>query len=350
MAEQPVPRNEQPAGAGFLRSLRFGNCTLRPWYVLFIAVTPLLVYLASERLLGSFALNFGAVPEYFTEFDRHRAEAARLGSVGAFFLMAAAAAAAFAYFLYTLRLLEKRSALLVAAVFLATVVTLSVMSPAQSSPHNTAYSGSGLLCAALTYGDVEKPLPVEKGPPPKVKVSDARVDGACPAGAHRQVRSLLAWNQFAVLLGLASLIFGSICCLAGPSGGTPDPMDLPHWEEQSERLNGYLYLSAILLVTGLMFVAAMLKWPSFALLAPASYEAHVNALTAYYGFTYTVLLGSFYVPVAMILSGRVKKLKAAPTSGGKVPEAFKGPLQLLKIAAAIFSTSLAPIVAGLMSL
>jgi hypothetical protein len=347
-----------------------GTCILRPPSALLIAVAPLAVYLVSEQLLRSFGLNFGTVREFsFVKFEHHLAEAARLSSLGAFFLIAAAAAAAFAYFVYTLRLLRTPSLYLVGGAFVASVVVMSLTVLPKEGPQETAFSSSALICTALSYGAQTK-QPEEAGPPPRFRIPDARRNGRCEAAGYTQLRSLLKWNQIAVLLGLASLIFGSICCLAGPDGDEPDPARadagtagpgktasdekaakdrLTHWEEQSDRLNAYLYVSAILLVAGLMFVSAILKWPSFAV-ASAAYETHVNALTAYYGFTYTVLLGSFYVPVAVSLSARVRKLKPEAASTDKVPEAFKGPLQLLKIAAALFSTTMVPIVASLLSL
>jgi hypothetical protein len=134
-----------------------------------------------------------------------------------------------------------------------------------------------------------------------------------------------------------------------------DEQQRARYEEQSERLNTYLYLSALLLVTGLLFVSAVFRLPSYALLSVDSYEAQVKALTAYYGFSYTVVLASFHVPVAMYLSARVKALpaKVAGAKGAAataaVPNAFKGPVQVLKIAAAIFSASLAGVVASLAS-
>lgn len=348
--------------------LKSGSCTLRPASALLIVLAPLLVYALSDGLLRDFGLDFGTAPQELLQFDRHSAEAARLNSLGAFFLLGAAAAAAFAYFLYTLRLLQTRSLILVGGAFLASLLIVGVMLLPKEGPQETAFSKSGLVCTAFGYGDLNLKAIDEKVSPRKVKVPDLRKNGGCAAADHARLRTLLRWNQIAVLLGLTSLIFGSICCLAGPVEDEAGPGDtaaangsdpvaaeqaakrLAHWEEQSERLNGYLYLSAILLVTGLLFTSAILKWPSFALPTPNSYGAHVDALTAYYGYTYTVLLGSFYVPVAVGLSARVRALKPAVAASGKVPEAFKGPLQLLKIAAAIFSTSLAPILAGLLSL
>ena len=53
------------------------------------------------------------------------------------------------------------------------------------------------------------------------------------------------------------------------------------------------------------------------------------------------MLASFYIPVATILTGKVKALKPAAQGESKLPDAFKGPLQPLKIVLGLFSTALA---------
>ncbi len=112
---------------------------------------------------------------------------------------------------------------------------------------------------------------------------------------------------------------------------------LQYWEHQSAWLNTYLYLSALLLGTGLLFVGTFLRWPSFLLLDPKSYDAHVGAMVAYYGFTFTVMLAAFYIPVATILANRVQ---ARIRDAAKLPEAFKGPVQILKILLGLASPTL----------
>ena len=204
------------------------------------------------------------------------------------------------------------------------------------------------------------------------------------------MRGLGRWQHLGVILSFSALVLGAICCLAPPpnrrtaesppppaptpadaarqarapavdepaalaaaKAGTPvidaaapvpepaaDPV-LSHWEEQSRWLNTYLYLAALLLVTALLFIHAYLRWPGFVLEDRTGYDNHMGALVSYYGFTFTVMLAAFYVPVATILSHRVEGKKVPEPGESKLPKAFAGPVQLLKIVLALFSSAFA---------
>ena len=237
-------------------------------------------------------------------------------------------------------------------------------------PVSSEAAGKAARAASTTAASPESDAPTG------VAVSNLRVDGRCSGRRFSQLRSLFIAQIIIVILAGSCLVLGAICCLGervsaplaggadpvptpAPDGGAaapaagggagepagapsppPDP-DLLHYEEQSKRLNSYLYASALLLGSGLLFVSAGLSWPQFALTDPAGYEAHAQALTTYYGFSYTVVLASFYLPVAGILSGKVRKLNPVAPGESKLPEAFKGAFQILKIALALLSTSVA---------
>lgn len=218
--------------------------------------------------------------------------------------------------------------------------------------------------------------------PPGVLVKHVRpeVPENCSGKAIERMRDLEKWQVIAVVFAFSALVFGAICCLAKPvvepraetsagaDGGTgavagaaatpaaaapaapapaPDP-ELQHWEAQSEWLNTYLYLSALLLWTVLLFLNAYLRWPAFALVTPKPYEDYTSALLAFYGFTFTVMLAAFYIPVAVLLSSKVKARAKTADGAGKLPDAFKGPVQLLKILLGLFSTALAGTVPGIL--
>lgn len=331
-----------------------GRCVLRTWHLL-IALGPIVVFVFSDQLLKRLGLPAEWMPPHFAEFDGNKEGAARLNTLGTFFLFMASAAGALAFFLYTLRLLDRtwRSAVLAAFLILSGGTGLIVQT--MNTPESQEYLGSALVCAALAHNpqtsnvDIDGAVP--QGQQPRVKARDQRINGKCMARSFNQLRDLLRWEKIGIVLGVASVVFGSICCLAGPrnSSAMAAEQKLSHYEEQSERLNTYLYLSALLLVTGLLFAAAFLRWPSHALMDTARYDTHANALISYYGFSYSVLIASYYAPVATILSARVKALKPAASATAKLPEAFRGPLQVLKIAAAIFSTTLASLLSNLVS-
>ena len=172
----------------------------------------------------------------------------------------------------------------------------------------------------------------------------------CPNPAADRMARFLRWQGMAMVLAISALIFGAIACLAeiAPRPGKKEELD--HWEQQSEWLNTYLYASAFLLACGLVFINAFLLWPSYALLQAEAFKAHVGALVAFYGFTYTVMLASFYIPVATLLSSKVRPLKPPATEGSKLPLAFKGPFQVLKIVFALMSTAVASVFTGLLGL
>ncbi|HEX9963451.1 MAG TPA: hypothetical protein VGB04_00525 [Allosphingosinicella sp.] len=190
----------------------------------------------------------------------------------------------------------------------------------------------------------------------------------CSGKGIERMRSLEWWQAFAVVFAFSALVFGAICCLATPARASgdageaeaardqrladperdpaspalprTDPEPEPgHWEAQSEWLNTYLYLSALLLGTVLIFLNAYLRWPAFALVDPKPYETYASALLAFYGFTFTVMLAAFYIPVAVLLSRKVKKQSQTGAPGA--PDAFKGPVQLIKILLGLFSPALA---------
>ena len=174
---------------------------------------------------------------------------------------------------------------------------------------------------------------------------------------------------YLVALAFSGLMFGAICCLANPAPETlfaslpgeaegeppPDPVAAPdpaleYWEQQSQWLNAYLYLAALLLGTAMLFINAYMRFPTFLLVATPDYEANVAASVAYYGFVFTLMLAAFYIPVALTLSSRVQDLKPAAAGESSLPEAFRGPLQLLKIVLGLFSTALAGVLPGILGM
>jgi hypothetical protein len=199
------------------------------------------------------------------------------------------------------------------------------------------------------------------------------------ATSHSLVRFMraheLADLQYAlIVLAFSGLVVGAICCLRDPRAcpglAVADPetaahgpfpaadersvaaphservdaeraADLAHWEHQSARLNACLYLGALLLGSSLLFIGAFLRWPLYALLDAAPYADYVNAMLAYYGSTFSVMLVAFYVPAAAILSVKVRASAEATTGEAKLPEAFQGPLQLVKIVVGLGGTAFA---------
>jgi hypothetical protein len=297
-------------------------------------------------------MRFDWRPDRLAVFNSSREIAARLNVLGALVLVTAAAAASILFFLSTLRSLAQKDKAVLLGAFAFTALLLGAkLLPV---PQTDSFITSSLVCTSVSYSAEESKTAhqiIKEGKPTEVELPPKRLDTKCTDDQLKPVRLFETIDMFAVLLGLLSLVLGAIRCLAAPTTGS-EAEKLAFYESASERLNGFLYLAALLLVTGLIFVAAMLRWPTHVLLEPdaSAYEAHVNALTGYYGISYSVVIAAFYIPVAAILAERVNELKAGQGTRATLPDAFKGPLQILKIAAALFSTTLAGVLSSLLSL
>ncbi|MBV9882387.1 MAG: hypothetical protein JO276_05205 [Sphingomonadaceae bacterium] len=125
--------------------------------------------------------------------------------------------------------------------------------------------------------------------------------------------NMLWWLNEVQKIGLAlvspALVLGTISCLAMPDPGTRAACRL-----QARRLNAHLYLAAAVLVIGLLFLSALMRWPASGLAgeAAAPYTSHVDAYIFYWGATYSVFIASYYVPVAVWLSENCRKVAAPP--------------------------------------
>ncbi|MEM9578718.1 MAG: hypothetical protein AAF999_17110 [Pseudomonadota bacterium] len=110
-------------------------------------------------------------------------------------------------------------------------------------------------------------------------------------------------------LGVGALIVGMILCLA-----TSDSDDI---EEQAnllaENLNQMrqqLYLSGLVLTFGMFFATSWMYWPMQLVqdTARAEYGAVLLSAALYTGTFFSLLILSFYLPVALLLDGRVRAL------------------------------------------
>jgi hypothetical protein len=151
-----------------------------------------------------------------------------------------------------------------------------------------------------------------------------------------------AQRYFLALLTPA-LVLGSISCLAMPPRPTKSDC-----RRQADRLNTYLYLSAATLVIGLIFLAAMLRWPAYGLneAQAKAYGAHVDAYVLYWGITYSILIASYYVPVAVRLAGVGGA--AAPPDPKEAGEGDDGATTHLIAQAKALAALFAPAIAGLL--
>jgi hypothetical protein len=355
---------------------------LDPRYLL-IALLPALVFVLNKWVITNFAIPYDVLPPRIAEFDVNREGAARVGVLATYMLSAGASLGALVFFAYTLRMFDWPRRIVPFLAFLAMGVSALAVAGIGGSRQAHEYSGLSLACVAAGYDKAQSDgaRARERAERPSLAQADgvdaARLFSVTGCGSERfaKMRSLGAWQYSGLVFAFAGLVIGAVCCLAtrpaaatgagdpGAAAGASDPgaaagasdtgsdtEELRHWETQSGWLNTYLYLGALLLGTALMFINAYFRWPAYVLIEPAGYHEHSAALLSFYGVVFTVMLAAFYIPVATILAGKVKALKAAAQGESKLPDAFKGPLQLLKIVLGLFSTALAGALPGIIDL
>lgn len=110
-------------------------------------------------------------------------------------------------------------------------------------------------------------------------------------------------------LGVGGLIVGMILCLEEPIKG-----DLEKQAAQLERnvlrMRRQLYLAGLILTIGIFFATSWMRWP-----LPMVDGAHLDAYSSiigaallFTGIYFSLLILSFYLPVALILEGRKRRL------------------------------------------
>lgn len=174
--------------------------------------------------------------------------------------------------------------------------------------------------------------------------------------------TMLWWLNQAQKLALAlltpGLVLGTISCLALPKPATREACRL-----QVRRLNTHLYLAAAVLVMGLLFLSALLRWPAAGLAGDAArpYTSHVDAYIFYWGVTYSVFIASYYVPVAIKLTRLCanppvppKRAKSSAADEGGGGEGNGDPVSnlfsLFKTLAALFAPAVAGLLGGVLNL
>lgn len=352
---------------------RANKAWLNPRYLL-IALLPALVFTFSAVVIAVYATPMDVPPLKFAEFDVNKEGAARVGALAAFMLFMGAALAALLFFSYTLRMFDWRGRVMPFLAFLAMAFAALLVSSIGEGGEPHDFSGRSLACFAAGYNEAQSGASPQR---PLNIVAIAHLPTWLPCSNQRfeTMRSLGLWQFWGVVFSFASLVLGAICCLAtrppaqpagkaasraisppapgstpGDEPAPPDDPELQHWERQSQWLNTYLYLAAFLLAAALLFINAYLRWPAYVLTDATAYHQHTAALVSYYGIVFSIMLAAFYIPVATILAGKVQALKPATSGESKLPDAFKGPFQILKIVLGLFSTALAGALPGILDL
>jgi len=143
---------------------------------------------------------------------------------------------------------------------------------------------------------------------------------------------------YVLLLVLPAMVLGAISALA--TGGTA--------RAEGARLKTYLYLAAILLVCGLLYLSALLRWPGAALTGQeaTNYDGFVDAYLLCLGAAYSLFIISYYLPIVIRLSSNgnaVAAVAARDTKDSGGDDVLK-PLDILKVVLALF----APVITALL--
>jgi hypothetical protein len=309
-----------------------------PFWTIALTLPPALVLAIASRLQAHYGMPGANLDlPYFP--SGHLEAAGRLQMLASWLLMAASGVAALLLFARDLMRMHRVSAGVLLAAYLF-LVAYGLMTTRADDKRGPNIIGERTIRLALCVADLDLP----DGVPVRVASKQAGSGHhlyRCPKTPEKFVwmKRLNGQQLRLFLFVLPALVLGTISCL----GGLPGTAAL-----QARRLKTYLYLSATLMVCGLVFLSALLKWPAYALRgeAAAAYGAHVGGYVLYWGIVYSIVIGAFYVPVALRLGafvGGAAAVGKAPAAGGS-DEAVLGPFDLVKIGAGIFAPAIAALV------
>lgn len=168
-----------------------------------------------------------------------------------------------------------------------------------------------------------------------------RASGSGMTLAEMLKKLILAFSML-LTFGAGSAIVGTISSLAVPAPSLPEDSAERVRRMQRTRLDGYMYGSALLLVTGLFFIDACMRWPAPFSTDQKLYMEHVNALMLGSGVYYSTIIASYYLPAALWMGRFAPEDGTGEELGGAAPVSMAG---LLKVFLALIS----PAVAGILT-
>lgn len=170
------------------------------------------------------------------------------------------------------------------------------------------------------------------------------------------LHSLAIAFSFLLVLAAGSVIIGTLSTLASPRTSLPASVRAYYRRVQRDRLDRYLYASALLLVFGLFVMDSALRWPAPFTEDPALYLQHVNELMLYNGIFYSTILAAYYVPVALWQRGQYARRRPGGRNGAETlngPDepgmaARLSPSHLMKTILALLSPAIAGVLTQLL--
>ncbi len=131
--------------------------------------------------------------------------------------------------------------------------------------------------------------------------------------SYSHINNLINIITAVTIVLIPALIVGGISCLDKYSDKTPHSFSIESWKFQVERFQTNIFMSAAVLAAGVLYSKALTHYPAaFISDNPkefkASYLQLADSLTVYTGMMYSMILASYAIPVAIILSRRAKSI------------------------------------------
>ncbi|MEO1640923.1 MAG: hypothetical protein AAFU41_16935 [Pseudomonadota bacterium] len=281
------------------------NRQIAPKYFL-ITFPPILIFVIEGVITDTFVDASLQVPlAVLGDVPPWLETAGRFKFLAASWLFVAIAVLAFAMVVRDLLVLTDRATQYAGAAALALIFAIAMIPTVQyagdpDALRNYHRLGGDVFEAVLGLGR----LPGCKAP------TDQWLLGVC---GDMPVRSMFN-RMFDIIniaagLGVGALVVGMILCLAAqPDDGVS--ARATQLRRNTHRMQRQLYISGVVLTFGILFAISWMRWP----LSLASgegaeqYGTVVSAALLYTGVYFSLLILSFYMPVALILDGRKRVL------------------------------------------
>jgi hypothetical protein len=327
--------NEQ-ASLGFWISAQTGRPTnlVLKRNALWIVLLPMLVYFFADNFFETFANPEIVIPPPDGPVLSESEAANRYFFLTSYFALISIATGICIYFWSDTRSIlgqPSRLAVRLVGVVLVCLLGYSVVARGGGSPKTYSFVGKALFAKALCMA----PLPGKLGflarraqgigdiflDPATLEASlckDVPMQGNSLASVFAPLQKI---DDVFIVLAVPALILGCVSALALPSGEVPYDVEVHILSVQVRRVKTYLYLSALLLLVIVVLTISWMTFPSYLLTGqPAKrYDALVHSISAYYGFQYVLILCSYYIPVSLRLSRRIRGLAYRAIGGAQAP-------------------------------
>lgn len=199
-------------------------------------------------------------------------------------------------------------------LFVIALALLPTVTGDDAGPPTYRWIGSEVFETALSQGT----LAGCAGP------DDRWLLGRCgPLPAVTLFNRVLDIINFLAGLGIGALIVGMILCLnRGRAASVEDEAAV--LADNFKQMRQQLYLSSLVLTLGMFFATSWMHWPMPMVTGDArsAYGTLILSTALFTGTYFTLLILSFYLPVAVLLDGRARDLarRKGRSGDGEAPQ------------------------------